>query len=476
MSIQVQFSRAFVVMFAVVGGAGAALADATVDLIPTLPGGGVAPTPAALSADGRVVVGVSRSTEGWEAFRWTRESGPVGLGDLPGGEFDSRATAASADGSVIVGTSATDKGNAAFRWTEEGGMESLGELPGGLYGASATAVSADGSVVAGNSFSSRTRVGLFSPDSTEMFRWTRETGMVGLGFLHDEDRRGGASNVYDMTPDGRVIVGSSDARPGEPYRWFEAVRWTEESGFEPVSDETSSSAAYSVSDDGDALAGEFHCIDVDGTPMAGFSWTESGGRGDPRCGEAEPLVSVSGNGRVVLGRSGSVFLDGEGPIAFETIAEIGGIDLEEWRFFGITAMSRNGLAVLGMGMKDGTLAAWIVRFSDCNGNGVADSIERAFDHSVECGVAETFRRGDANGDGSASVADALAILLYLFDGQDAVCAKAYDVDDLGTVNIADAIYLLNHLFASGADVPEPYENCGADPTDDRLTCEDGCAA
>ncbi len=35
-----------------------------------------------LSADGSVVVGVSNSASGTEAFRWTAGGGMVGLGDL----------------------------------------------------------------------------------------------------------------------------------------------------------------------------------------------------------------------------------------------------------------------------------------------------------------------------------------------------------------------------------------------------------
>jgi hypothetical protein len=39
----------------------------------------------------------------FEAFRWTAESGMVGLGDLPDGQVLSNALGVSADGSVVVG-------------------------------------------------------------------------------------------------------------------------------------------------------------------------------------------------------------------------------------------------------------------------------------------------------------------------------------------------------------------------------------
>ena len=60
---------------------------------------GVPPTPA-VSADGSAIVGASQSGNGREAFRWTPETGMVGLGDLPGGGFGSAALAA--DGRTIL--------------------------------------------------------------------------------------------------------------------------------------------------------------------------------------------------------------------------------------------------------------------------------------------------------------------------------------------------------------------------------------
>src|SRR5688500_60556 len=70
-----------------------------------------------VSADGKVVVGSSRSSNGYEAFRWTAAAGMQGLGDLPGGAFASQASGVSADGSVIAGYGTKASGNEAFRWT-----------------------------------------------------------------------------------------------------------------------------------------------------------------------------------------------------------------------------------------------------------------------------------------------------------------------------------------------------------------------
>ena len=121
--------------------------------------------PAGGAADGSVVVGVSISALGLEAFRWSEQGGMIGLGDIPGGDFESIALEVSEDGSVVVGegTSAESSPNGEpFRWTAEEGMVGLGYLPGG-NASGAWAISIDGLVIvgAGN-----------LPKGGEAFRWT----------------------------------------------------------------------------------------------------------------------------------------------------------------------------------------------------------------------------------------------------------------------------------------------------------------
>ena len=88
-----------------------------------------------VSSDGSTIVGQSNSSNGPEAFRWTAESGMVGLGDLDGGQFFSYALATSSDGSVIVGNSASSSlNNEAFIWTQQNGMQGLGSITGEILG------------------------------------------------------------------------------------------------------------------------------------------------------------------------------------------------------------------------------------------------------------------------------------------------------------------------------------------------------
>jgi hypothetical protein len=82
-----------------------------------------------------------------------------------------------------------------------------------------------------------------------------------------------------------------------------------------------------------------------------------------------------------------------------------------------------------------------------------------------------FRRGDANGDGSRDISDAIAILGFLFGVRSMECDDAGDVDDDGRQNIADPLALLNYLFLEGTAPSGPFFSCGRDPTPDDLDCE-----
>lgn len=76
-----------------------------------------------LSEDGATIA--TRNTRTNEAVVWTSQSGVVGLSDLPGGRFFSKANAITADGSTIVGSSIGHAGEVPFIWDKVHGMRSL---------------------------------------------------------------------------------------------------------------------------------------------------------------------------------------------------------------------------------------------------------------------------------------------------------------------------------------------------------------
>ena len=98
-----------------------------------------------------------------------------------------------------------------------------------------------------------------------------------------------------------------------------------------------------------------------------------------------------------------------------------------------------------------------------------NSTEATFDNVAfgDCGdVGPRFKRGDSNRDGGTNIADAVYILQNLFaSGPAILCPDAADANDDEGVNIADAVYILQNLFAQGPDIPLPGPDaCGEDPT------------
>jgi len=87
-----------------------------------------------------------------------------------------------------------------------------------------------------------------------------------------------------------------------------------------------------------------------------------------------------------------------------------------------------------------------------------------------------FLPGDSNGDGSLNIADAIAVLQYLFNQLDIDCVAASDVNSDGTADISDPIYFLAYLFGQGAP-PVGGGECAPDPdpADPPLECvNSGC--
>jgi len=59
-----------------------------------------------------------------------------------------------------------------------------------------------------------------------------------------------------------------------------------------------------------------------------------------------------------------------------------------------------------------------------------------------------FVRGDTNGDRAVDITDAIVLMQYLFGSREVPCLEALDVDEdaFGSLNVADAISLLDFLY------------------------------
>ncbi|MEM7261880.1 MAG: FG-GAP-like repeat-containing protein [Planctomycetota bacterium] len=91
----------------------------------------------------------------------------------------------------------------------------------------------------------------------------------------------------------------------------------------------------------------------------------------------------------------------------------------------------------------------------------------------------SFRRGDVNVDGSVDITDAVVLLENLFVTGSPVlnCPDGADTNDDATVDVSDAVSLLSYLFVPASpEPPTPGTGaCGADPTADTLPeCMVGC--
>lgn len=82
-----------------------------------------------------------------------------------------------------------------------------------------------------------------------------------------------------------------------------------------------------------------------------------------------------------------------------------------------------------------------------------------------------FERGDTNSNGGLDIADVAKALTFIFALGNADCLDAYDANDDGHIDISDPVQVVLYLFANGAGPAGPIGSCGADVTDDTLSCE-----
>jgi uncharacterized membrane protein len=340
----------------------------------------------------------------------------IPLGDLPGGAFESRAAAISGDGRVVIGSGSRPhpftSGNSreAFRWTADSGMVGIGILPGGAY-SDGLGISGDGRSIVGQSGSSGSAI--------VPFRWKQSTGitqipgvstehfnrlwdasyaadvMVGEDFWYGAFRwtkddgtttlEGGQidSTAYSVSDDGMVVVGA---------RRLQGFRWTADSGFEKIG-APYGSVAYDISADGSTIIGW--------TPtdagLEAFRWTrESGLESLGDLDDPDPLLfsvatGVSGDGSVVVGRGSTpafhafVWTREHGMQMLQDVLSDRGAHTSGWVLRQANAVSEDGLRIAGEGvnpegLEEAWLAVLLTRCSDGidnDGDGKADSDDPA---------------------------------------------------------------------------------------------------
>jgi hypothetical protein len=81
-----------------------------------------------------------------------------------------------------------------------------------------------------------------------------------------------------------------------------------------------------------------------------------------------------------------------------------------------------------------------------------------------------FRRGDMNFSGTVNLTDAVTLLEHLFRGRSLRCPMVGDCDLSGSLELADPITILRHLFLGGPALPHPYPDCGEAALEEDELC------
>jgi uncharacterized membrane protein len=173
-----------------------------------------------VSGDGTAIVGTIRAPGVPHVFRWTANAGKVDI--VVPGAISSSITDISYDGSVFVGISGgntEDFAPSLWRWTAETGAVVLQDPTTDMqFRQYATHLSADGSIITGE----RQRP---NSNNFQAYRWTAGKGFETLllpGYA--------SSSSYDITPDGKWILGAGWLPTDSSLPVAQLMLWSEDTG------------------------------------------------------------------------------------------------------------------------------------------------------------------------------------------------------------------------------------------------------
>lgn len=320
--------------------------------------GDVSSQATAVSADGTVVAGISKSASGRsQAFRWSAMNGVSGLGFMAGGTSSS-ARALCADGTVIVGDGNTqDASSAVFRWQASTGLVQLQALADSRLCAAAD-VSGDGQVVVGTCLTA----------GNSAFRWTDSTGMVALGQFGGGSNR--TSNAVAISADASTVVGMGHPVLTGAVLW-NAVGEASILGWLPGD---ISAAATAVSRNGSTVVGY---STQPSSHQRAFRWTPATGMSvlAEAAGSLSDVIAsaVSGDARIVVGWGNTP--SGETALLWDELHGLRRLEdvlrtdyqttISGWTLARAMAVSDDGRTIAGFGTNpEGHVAGWVLKFSN----------------------------------------------------------------------------------------------------------------
>lgn len=324
---------ACMVVFAAACGAGAQ----TIHSVGIAPGGqGSMVT--ALSADGTVATGYSVMPHG-TGFVWSASQGRYDFGFEPGLPFATAPAAISADGRTVVGTSSLGPG--AFRWSGPGTYQQIGGIaPATSYG---SGVSGDGGIVIGYS-----EPGPFPGMFGIAFRTTGNGEFQNLGTTRPGNPYTRANAI---SRDGTSIVGWSTDGGG----FSDAYVWTETSGMTILSNLAgrTSSKAWGTSFDGSFVVGT---SSGGATRGVYWDEGQVHDLGQPPVGyDVFVPNAVSDDGRVIVGQlagwQAGIWTSSRGIETLGSYLTAMGVDTTGWYFANCPAVSADGRTLGGSGWE-----------------------------------------------------------------------------------------------------------------------------
>jgi hypothetical protein len=172
----------------------------------------------------------------------------------------------------------------------------------------------------------------------------------------------------------------------------------------------------------------------------------------------------------------TLFVNGENVAEFLTGRGYGAPNTIETGPVEVTLHAGLNLVQLSYNEGGGGSGARVAVYANCSGTILLDPAE--VEVTVNPGGTQPtiFCRGDTDQNGTLQLTDAVQVLNYLFLGTPTKvpdCLDAADADDNGEVQLTDAVRILGFLFL-GAPPPAapgpPPGPCGTDPTEDTLGC------
>jgi hypothetical protein len=234
-----------------------------------------------------------------------------------------------------------------------------------------------------------------------------------------------------------------------------------------------SSLALSKSTTYEVVVYGFSIGDAEGTLLGNLQGKTSGGRRFPRISEAvrmdhsDVLLRYARlpRGMPIYDLVAQSHPEIEGARAL-IMADHGDDLRQDFTALGFLSERMPDVTVGGGGSEESTPVLDLERFVEDEYPALYTALQAEVGQAV-------FQRGDASPNGMLDISDPIRILSYLFDGRGpgVSCLDAADSNDSGQVDLSDAIFVFNFLFIDGPDIPAPHEECGVDPTSDRLDCE-----